>query len=838
MNNFPTQPLSPILTPQEASSPESDSTVPSTQECPVRQPSEITIPLIRKDTAVLHSHTATLVTSRNISRPSAGSSLVPITDAVNHALKGLKEAGLDAQQWQGLGLILGVPYEIIKIIDKNPALSNTESKLSELLTYADTSGLLLPERLVQAVSELIGSVLHQKYSNNYSDNFRILDAEKYITSIKEEIVTKAQSYFACRDNSLKLDCYHKDNLTWSDSISPRDAYLIFNTQLSSEDLYSLAARLNLPDADREALLPLTGQWNVYFAEFLWRADQQKLLTFGNLCAVIDESGHRWAVEVHACPKLGLDYDQLPDYKSGRALSENQSNKLDRLLSMRDLVSVFCDQMYISAEYLAQISGYSELLKHPLMQKSYQNCVKTMFLLELIFQQNRQKSKDGLSVNDVVQILNKPEVNEVNVAKQLVDRMTSGGAGNANSVFTPSQMATLAQRLPSVPDFEVVALAKALGIPDYKIDEIIRLDHLEADDQHEENTFQIINAAKNLGKLTPKNLVYALNQTCPLSFVNEVCNSNKFPQLQSVIGAQLPILALGQQDEDFREPYSMPLTMAFLGNLPLSHNLQRIGMSMGLTFDELKELQTHTNDNRQLLAYRLSKKLTETERGLETGHLYQALQFLGDESALAFFPKQQAGGPVRSLPEQTAKDIEQGKAYISAIRQIPAGSDGANSLASIACKIGLTRKKFNAIPVSCDPGWNFIQYLREAGEAPSLQRIKELVEWSGQLRQAKNLLDKSEANESALYFCPISRSLIIWPIGIDKKQSQGGPLTVYFEHDHLFKWVNEHHTHPLTREVLDAGQIRTDCPEFFEQLTSTLDGQSYDNPTHHAKENSS
>ncbi|WBA80984.1 hypothetical protein [Endozoicomonas sp. GU-1] len=102
-------------------------------------------------------------------------------------------------------------------------------------------------------------------------------------------------------------------------------------------------------------------------------------------------------------------------------------------------------------------------------------------------------------------------------------------------------------------------------------------------------------------------------------------------------------------------------------------------------------------------------------------------------------------------------------------------------------------------------------------------MKELVEWSGQLRLAKDLLSESGDNESSAYHCPIGGNLISWPAAIDKKQNQGGPQTVYFEHDLLFKWVNRHPIHPLTSAALDVKEIRTHCPEFFEQLIATLDG---------------
>ncbi|MBO9496216.1 hypothetical protein J7438_19350 [Thalassotalea sp. G20_0] len=831
MNNFPTHSHAPILTPQEARSPESDSTIPSNQECSVRPLSEITVPQIPQGTSALHPHTTTSsVTSRNISQTPTDGSRVPMTDAVKNALKCLKDAGIDAQQWQGLGLVLEVPYDMIKSIDTNLALSNPESKLCELLTCAETSNLLIPERLVQGVSELMDMALRKEFRNDLRNILKYIFLDKYVLNKKQEIVTSAKSFFDCGYLSpAEPDCYNNDNRSWYDRISPRDAYLIVNQHVVEAERYSLAARLDLPDADREALLPLLdGEWNVYFAELLWRADEQQLLTFANLCAVICESGNRWAVETKVCPRLGLDYHQLPEYQSKRMLSENNSEP-DRLLSIRDLVSVFSNQMHILPEYLAQVCGYSELLKHPLlmtMQKTFKffpDIVKRMILLELIYQQNRGNSKGGLSITDVVRILNKPEVMELRVANRLLSNMTAGGSEQASPVFEPSLWFKLTDMLIQIPDFEAEPLAKMLGLPDHKRKLIISGEYAK---NLRQITYNILSAANKLGRLTPENVVYALSQTCPASFVNSVCNMSQFPQLQSITGTPLPPVILGQQDEIPRKPGSIPLTMDFLGNLLLSHNVHRIGMCTGLGFDELDALQTCTEDEPQLLAYRLSKKLTETERGLETGHLYQALQWLDDKDALAYFPQQQTDEFLSCLPEQTINNIQQGMAYISAFRQIPATADGTEWILPIACKIGLPRRKFDHIPISCDPGWNLIRYLLAAGESPSPQRVKELVEWSGQLKRAKDLLSESGDNESSAYRCPIGGNLISWPAAIDKKQNQGGPQTVYFEHDLLFEWVHKHPIHPVTSAAIDVKEIRTRCPEFFEQLIATLDDQSF------------
>ncbi|USE36960.1 hypothetical protein [Endozoicomonas sp. SCSIO W0465] len=838
MNNFPIQPHAPIQTPQEGRSPKPERVVPSTQECPVTQHPEIAVPQVRQGASALQPHAITSsLTSRNISQAPAEESRAPMTDVVKHALEGLKDAGLDPQQWQGIGLFLEVPYDRIKSIDTNPALNNPESKLCELLTYAETSNLLLPERLVQAFSELMDRALYEEYTNNLHALLGSLFSFEFVANSKKEITTKAQRFFDCEYLSPEPECYNNDNLSWHDRISARDAYLIINKHMNVAERYFLAARLNLPDADREALLPLLfGEWNAYFAELLWRADEQNLLTFANLCAVMSEGGDRWSVEKYVCPRLGLDYHQLPAYQSKKMLSENSRNP-DRLLSIRDLVSIFCDQMLINPEYLAQVSGYSELLEHPLMrtiQKKIKLCpdsVKRIILLELIYQQNRQKNKDGLSITDVVRILNKPEVMEFRVANQLMNKKAAEGADHVSPEFTMSQRFDLAKMLIQIPDFEAEPLAKMLGLPNHKRKLILSGEY--AKELHI-IVYDILCAANSLGRLTPENVLYALNQACPASVVDRVCNMSEFPQLQAITGAPLPPLVVGQQDDIPRKSGSMPLTMELLGNLLLSHNVHRIGMCMGLRFNELIMLQIRTDDKPQAMAYRLSKKLTETERGLETGHLYQALQWLDDEDALAYFPQQQTDEFLSCLPEQTVNNIQQGMAYISAFSQIPATVNEAEWILPIVSKIGLPRWKFDLTPVSCDPGWNLIRYLLKARESPSPQRIKELVEWSGRLQLAKDLLSESGNGEPSAYHCPISGSLISWPAAIDKKQNQCGPQTVYFERDMLFEWVNKYTTHPLTSEALDVKQIRTDCPEFFEQLIATLNGQSDNSSSHHKK----
>ena len=69
----------------------------------------------------------------------------------------------------------------------------------------------------------------------------------------------------------------------------------------------------------------------------------------------------------------------------------------------------------------------------------------------------------------------------------------------------------------------------------------------------------------------------------------------------------------------------------------------------------------------LAASELSRILVQSERGLETGHLYQALQYLDDQATLAYFPEHLSVHPDKPLPEHIAESVESGRSMAHLLR---------------------------------------------------------------------------------------------------------------------------------------------------------------------------
>ncbi|MGO0306121.1 hypothetical protein ACTL6P_05810 [Endozoicomonas acroporae] len=120
--------------------------------------------------------------------------------------------------------------------------------------------------------------------------------------------------------------------------------------------------------------------------------------------------------------------------------------------------------------------------------------------------------------------------------------------------------------------------------------------------------------------------------------------------------------------------SKPLTLDFLRCLPLSHNWYLIGLTMGLSPDELSHIGKKTKvdfrvsaNELSLAASELSRILAQSERGLETGHLYQALQYLDDQATLAYFPEHLSVHPDKPLPEHIAESVESGRSIAHLLR---------------------------------------------------------------------------------------------------------------------------------------------------------------------------
>ena len=108
------------------------------------------------------------------------------------------------------------------------------------------------------------------------------------------------------------------------------------------------------------------------------------------------------------------------------------------------------------------------------------------------------------------------------------------------------------------------------------------------------------------------------------------------------------------------PYSVPLTMAFLGSLPLSHNWIPIGLAMGVSREELQQIAHKSASDKRLAAFYLSNKLIETNRQLETHDLFQALLDLNDQQAIGYFNNSLMGQRSEPMPEEMKQVLRRGR----------------------------------------------------------------------------------------------------------------------------------------------------------------------------------
>ena len=462
--------------------------------------------------------------------------------------------------------------------------------------------------------------------------------------------------------------------------------------LSCEEVYLLAVHLNLPRNFR--LMQLTEQKanNVYPDESmnsdLFKVLTNKEITHQQLLVALSLCYRQDLVKKYR-QLVNIPYTPMPDTNAlscenphihRRADDAQRSDDYDRspadksqALSDSDLCRIFCghlDMKTITPEILAQAAGYPELLNDPLLTKLKDYQLDKYLLLEKILEKKGQ-----MNIEDVQEILYKPEILEISFANRL-DKVTSDQPSNMEAQLDSRRICTdhidvsqlygflsnLVNKKIS-PDLKLLTLA--LGMPAFQFNETLKF----CRDKTKINTLmEVITKAQRASvKLTEEHLLYALKESVSSDQMADLDSLLQEHSLFKQILATKPpkVVNMLPRKEVSLPHCSKPLTMSFLSDLPLSQNWFDIGLAMGLTHDELQEIDGKVSPGSRAVAFYLSAKLTEPHRKLETGHLFQALKLLNDEATLDFFPIHLSANPENTLPKATSQALAEGRSAILA-----------------------------------------------------------------------------------------------------------------------------------------------------------------------------
>lgn len=465
--------------------------------------------------------------------------------------------------------------------------------------------------------------------------------------------------------------------------------------LCREDLYLLAVHLDLPHDFRFKLIAEQKANDVYPDESL-NTELFKVLTKENIThqqlLVALSLCHRGDLITKYRQRVNIPFNPMPNTNAlscenphihRRADDARRSDDYDRspagksqALSDSDLCRIFCGHLNVNTitpEILAQAAGYPELLNDPLLTELKKYQLDKYLLLEKILEKKGQ-----MNIEDVQEILYKPEILDISLANRL-DKVTSDQPGNMEKQLHSRQMRADQLRSPQLlgflsnlvtrkisPDLKLLTLA--LGMPAFQVSETLkyRRDHAELT-----TLLDVIVKAQHASvNLTTEHLLYALKESISSDQMADLDSLlQEHPLFKQIRATKPPKVVNMLPHKEVSLPHcSKPLTMSFLSDLPLSHNWFDIGLAMGLTNDELREIEGKVSPGSRAVAFYLSAKLTEPHRKLETGHLFQALKRLNDQATLDFFPIHLSAKPENTLPKGTSQALAEGRSSILSRRQ--------------------------------------------------------------------------------------------------------------------------------------------------------------------------
>ncbi|WP_257297133.1 hypothetical protein [Endozoicomonas sp. YOMI1] len=335
--------------------------------------------------------------------------------------------------------------------------------------------------------------------------------------------------------------------------------------------------------------------------------------------------------------------------------------------------------------IAFAAGYPELMMDQDLQtiSSSDNALSTTILLKKIL----DKQGGSMTTNELVKIISHPEIMAISCAHRLIEALSGNPVSFSliNEGTLSRQMFCLAEGIANI-KIPADAIGNALGVSLPIIQSILKQSFV--DEATRMQIYNLLCAATHCQPgLTPAHILYALHEAAGSTRLERklnrfiTINKEKLSLFLEPNPEQPPaIKPLYRQDDDSSATTagSQPLTPDFLRRLPLSHNWFLIGLAMGLSVDELRNIDqktshTYHDDQKKkhsLAACYLSDKLAELgKRGVETGHLFQVLHNLDDQVALHYFPKHLSAPPEKALPEDIANAIEQAKSILKLLNTV-------------------------------------------------------------------------------------------------------------------------------------------------------------------------
>ncbi|MGO0306810.1 hypothetical protein ACTL6P_09380 [Endozoicomonas acroporae] len=446
-------------------------------------------------------------------------------------------------------------------------------------------------------------------------------------------------------------------------------------------------------------------------DFLTQANHQ--LTYEQWLIVLANTSRPELAKLY-CEKSGVAIDQsqfLSDWPACVQAADNDAalnHKLD-IFKLIKILQIEKGRFFnsIPTTTLAYAAGYPELMDDQDIKQfsEVENFYANIFLFKKIL----DKHGGSITTNEIVKIMCNPEIMLISCAYRLIESLK----GNTIPFFLSynsswnQQLVDLAYQASEL-GINAEHLGRALGVPLHIIQKIVDRNY---------NSVSIVKKFDDLfyqailcsPRLTPGHIIHAMREAGRASGCHEelekwieiekahLSRLNEFPSEEL---PELKPLYWPENDHPARIVRSQPLTLDFLRHLPLSHNWFLIGLTMGLSGDELERIGSITilkngapdQDELSLTALELSRTLVQ--KGLETGHLYQALKMLDDQATLAYFPEHSDDQPEKKLPGKIAKAIRQGQLMARVVPYF--GSESIKFLNAMMSTVATSRITFKSL----------------------------------------------------------------------------------------------------------------------------------------------
>ena len=706
----------------------------------------------------------------------------------------LSAVGECGYKYMELGFLLGVPYDRLSQMS-----IPFRSRIKATLELAQEFGLLTRERLVMVMSVVCGGIPAEKAAVQLGVPYSNAIPDCYLENARPDI---------------------------DDAMSPRDALLI----ASDFSISHLAVEMGLPDEDRETVEKVRdfGQRKL---ELLWQLQQNGLLTYGRFLSAVSYLGN-YGLALETSQKLGLELrPRQPDYQ---VFPGNRLEALTQPLSLRDLVDIV--PCHISEVAVAQSMGCPNIAQSVSHHRDVSE--RMLNLLALCMEH-----KDGIiTVNEVIKMFYHPELMLWKNARRLQETLT-GQSSNREVLEVREVMG-----FKYLDNLE--AFGTALGLPERLMASILT--------RRDNQLLEVFIQADELDRLTPENLVYALEQSG---------NGHRVASVKRLVGItaqQLPnespvYLSEGESGPIFEEPMegvevrSVPLTLENCGGLPLSHNWYWIGLAMGLSRSELVFIEKDCHYRPVDCLYKMLGTLIR-QGTYETGHLYNVLLFLDDQEAIQAFPAHLKGEPKQALaslvlsssmahalitlagalkhhPEAFGRQLNLSNHVIGtvlddhkrdprrtiveliqkSIKQSSCNrSDLLDRLVTAAIALDKAEMKINLLEAMDWATRKADQLWPQAGVFSGLASAEQ------KLRQKLQTAALASLKAPPEFICPITLDLVKDPVAV-----QMGDKTQVFERKALQRWVGETGRNPLTNLPLQWSEVQ-ECPEIMLEMHEWLE----------------